>query len=398
MASGSELVIQLTNTKATKSPGTYTIYIYTDGAMTTLLAQSPELAEDGAGVATWASGLILESNRSYYWKWTGVFTSGSNTSTSESDLMPLYVQRDGAMNAIAPRSGGYLNLNNAAYPRLAVKNVYTQGDASISYDFELFYDAALTAPITNAYGAAQNGEDTYTYVDVSIPATSADAGTPGLLNNTSYFWRARAVVNGVAQEWSQVYSFTVRDFCELGSGGSYAAWVVDWTHDYNCDQLLRTDPNQALGAPNAAGFVDQDNPGYGFISMDIGGTMIFEMGSTIWNGGGYDVRVYQYWSQEPIEVFAAQSEAGPWYSLGWSYCGYSFPGEEYGFGHCDFDLGAAGLQFAKYIKVLDKESPTCYQTAGAEIDAVVALYKVDSSRTCTTPTARTGMSTAMSVW
>jgi len=396
----SEIVITISNSDYAKSPGVYTIFLYDDGGGFAPLASIDALVEDGGGNVVWQTGYTAQTNRSYYWQWSGIFTTSKGTETRDSGILTMHVKKEHAMEPISPRDNGYLDVNLAATPRLAVKNLYTYPDATVSYDFELYEDAALTKKLGEQTGVAQIAEEPYTYFDLPIttapttptakwlglegdtPAPSEDpqpSAAPALLKNSSYFWRARAVVDGTAMDWTPVYTFTVRNFCEI-SGGRYAAHIIDWTHDRNCQQILRDNPNEALGGPNAAGWYgNQNSPGVGFVSIDIGGTLIVEMGTPVYNGGGYDIRIYQYVSQEPMEVFVAQSESGPWYQMGpWTYCGFLDEGETAPNGHCDFDLGATPLKYAKYIKIKDIEDASCYTTAGAEIDAVTALHSTAS--------------------
>ncbi|MBI5816620.1 MAG: hypothetical protein HZB29_13540 [Nitrospinae bacterium] len=381
---GGEIVFTINNSNFAKSPATYSIYIFNDGDGAWTLASMENLAEDGAGLATWATGVTAESNRTYWWRYFATTSGSKGEQTQDSGIMALHVKKTGGMSPIAPRNGGYLDLNSASAPRLAVKNFFSYGGVDVTYDFEVFEDGGLTLMLGSAYGVAQSTTDYYTSADVPVLTVPTGAAAEALVADYQYFWRARAVINGVAQDWTQTFSFQVKDMCQLRAS-RYAEVVIDWTHDYNCQELLRTDTSQALGSANAGGFADQDHPGYGYFSMDIGGEAIFEMGTAVYDMESYDIRIYQFVSTEPIEVFAAQSEAGPWYSMGWTYCGYYLPGENPDNGHCDFDLGSTPLRYARYIKIKDLEDMSCYQTAGAEIDAVVALHSVasTSSASCT---------------
>jgi len=137
---------------------------------------------------------------------------------------------------------------------------------------------------------------------------------------------------------------------------------------------VRGDPTDALGPPDAAGFTGPDELGWGYYSLDVDGSIVVEMGATVANGSGPDIRIWEYISIEPIEVFAAYSEAGPWNSLSTQRC------EDF----CDFDLGFAGMLYARFFKIVDlwPLSERCHETAGADIDSVEALNTADEPAQC----------------
>jgi hypothetical protein len=114
------------------------------------------------------------------------------------------------------------------------------------------------------------------------------------------------------------------------------------------------------------------------MSLGQGGWVVVDMGTPVTDGPGPDVRVFQTTAGEPVTLYASMSPSGPFVLVGLQeYCGERTPGG--GSNHCDFDLGAAGLTQARYLKVEDGEIYPCLaagtRTEGADIDAVQALHQ-----------------------
>jgi len=164
------------------------------------------------------------------------------------------------------------------------------------------------------------------------------------------------------------------------SAPAFAQSVVDWwlpectlTHNgYN-------DPNQVLGPPDAIKLAEKDAY-HGMMSLGQGGYVTVDMGDTAVDGKGPDLRVYQGTGTEPVTLYAARSAQGPFTLVALREdCGDRVPG----FGNfersCDFDLRAAGLTEARYLKIEDGEIYPCLAggtiTEGADIDAIEILNK-----------------------
>jgi hypothetical protein len=125
------------------------------------------------------------------------------------------------------------------------------------------------------------------------------------------------------------------------------------------------DPAQALGPPNAAG--DKVELFTGMVSLGFGGHVTVDMGGCVDDRPGNDIRVFQFWSVEPVSVYVAEAPEGPYTALGLpQQCGV----------YCDFDLSAAGVSRARFIRVEDGEIYPCpgdTHDEGADLDAVQAL-------------------------
>ena len=269
-----------------------------------------------------------------------------------------------------------MDVNHTGAPILAVVNYYNGDDVEISYDFELAVNPEMTNIVSMISGLPQNSQQTYTdwYADPSsFPGQSDEFAAEGLIEGRRYYWRSQMLLNGQPQGWSALRSFDVLNLCQI-RGPLHATRVISSITQRVCDVLINTNPNAALGTPNAGGYVDNQHPGGGYISIDFGGELIVEMGRPILNGPGDDVRIFEFVSFENMEVFAGNSEIGPWHSLGSQFCGES----------CDFDLSAGRVPYAKYIKINDLSSPfgRCHETSGVDIDAVITLHGVYSDRQC----------------
>ena len=162
----------------------------------------------------------------------------------------------------------------------------------------------------------------------------------------------------------------------VGAAAPYATTVADWwipacslAHNgYN-------DPNELLGGPNAVNLGGKDNY-RGLVSLGQGGWIVVDMGSTVVNGPGADVRVFQATANEEVTVYASASPTGPFTLIGLrETCGRRGLGTFSNF--CEFDLAAGGLAEARYLKIEDGEIYPCLAgdtaTEGADIDAVQAL-------------------------
>ncbi len=151
----------------------------------------------------------------------------------------------------------------------------------------------------------------------------------------------------------------------------YAKAVV--SADIKClREDLEANLNDVLGPPDFT--IDYSKPKSspdrytGFLSLGIGGSVVVDMGigTEIVDGPGDDLRIWQAVANETVIVYVSIDLKGLWYYLGKK----SAPG------YADFDLVSAGLKYARYVKIVDNDPPgsaACYETAGADIDAVEVL-------------------------
>lgn len=159
------------------------------------------------------------------------------------------------------------------------------------------------------------------------------------------------------------------------SAAPYAVAVADyWLPDCSLRRNRHNDPNEVVGAPDT---VNLGGGLYrGMMSLGQGGWVTVDMGATVIDRPGADVRVFQATSNEEVTVYAGSSPQGPFVLLGLREpCGIRTAGTFSG--RCDFDLAGSGLQEARYLRVEDGEIYPCLSgdtvSEGADIDAIQAL-------------------------
>jgi hypothetical protein len=158
-----------------------------------------------------------------------------------------------------------------------------------------------------------------------------------------------------------------------GVAGAHAVAVKNsWIPRCSLAVNAFNDPAESLGAPNAAGF----GPIYytGMVSLGFGGYVTLDFGGCITDRAGNDIRVYQAVSKEPVTVYVSDSAEGPFTLVEpRKPCGERVNRVQ---GYCDFDLAAAGVTKARYVRVEDGELYPCpggTQSEGADLDAVAIL-------------------------
>jgi hypothetical protein len=158
---------------------------------------------------------------------------------------------------------------------------------------------------------------------------------------------------------------------------AYGVSIVEWwVPSASLAGNIYDNPQEAVGAPNAAGFGPSNYTG--FISLGFGGHVTLDLGGCVADQPGDDLRVYQSVSNEPVSVYVSKSADGP-YTLLLPYfqdCGNRVPGTNNVQKYCDFDLASARVSEARYVRVEDAEIYPCpcgTQSEGADLDAVQAL-------------------------
>lgn len=336
--------------------GVYQIFLLDDKNGINALAISELLVEDGAGEVHWKPTISLDENRPYWWRWTAKYSTGGDVS---SPVGKFYSITKNSLKAMAPRNTGFMDANFAATATISVFNAYIAGDTTVTYDIEVFPDPTMTTPLTSVTALSQDkGRFTLWH-----PAYTFQKGL-------TYYWRARAVVNGFPTAWAGPYTFMVENLCNI-SQSPYAAYAIDWHAPTQCPELEFTDPNEVLWGHDTWPAM---YPYWGFLSLGDGGEVIVEMDSTVIDRDGPDIEVYQFLSTEPVEVLVGPTEVGPWYSLGARWCG----------DWCDFDLDYAGVKYARYVKIRDLASPAarCHSTSGADIDSLRWLRPTYDTGAC----------------
>ncbi|MEK6693450.1 MAG: hypothetical protein AABY44_08510 [Nitrospirota bacterium] len=148
-----------------------------------------------------------------------------------------------------------------------------------------------------------------------------------------------------------------------GEGNPFAVQVI--SANIGCEGInLYTNPEAALWGPDWNYLPDGRYSG--FVSLGPAGDIVIKMGVDVVDGPGPDIAVYQAVSDEETGVYVTDNLSTPFQFLGSERCGYL----------CRFDLNGSGFQKVRYVMVKDMGDSDCYETAGADIDAVEALnYK-----------------------
>ncbi|MEO0228281.1 MAG: M14 family zinc carboxypeptidase [candidate division WOR-3 bacterium] len=137
----------------------------------------------------------------------------------------------------------------------------------------------------------------------------------------------------------------------------YAFRVVLCRYAQHAQQLNKTQPRYALGS--------EDNI---FFSLGQSGYIVLDMGQStpIANISGNDFTVFEGDDGvvEGYTVYASNHWNGPWYNCGT------------GNGTQSFDLAAAGLSVARYIRIVDDGSATSGPYAGFDLDAIKSFSTV----------------------
>jgi hypothetical protein len=246
-----------------------------------------------------------------------------------------------------------------------------------------------TFTVRNALGYDQ-GQATYTFrlTTVSGQREIASASIPAGTTRTSLMF-ATALPRGMSISWSAIArnaggaeaASSTSVFRTVGvacgaATGPYAKSVVEWSVPAcNLANNIYNDPQDTLGPPDGGG--TGPNNFFGILSLGREGHVTVDMEACAADRPGPDVRVFQFVGQEPVTLFAGGSPTGPFQLLGYRVlCGTRVPGFPQR-RTCDFDLGAAEVQEARYFKVEDGELyPFCpgdTPSEGADIDAVQVL-------------------------
>ncbi len=244
--------------------------------------------------------------------------------------------------------------------------------------------------VRNAQGYDQ-GQATYTFrvTTVSGQREIAIASVAAGSNQTNLTF-ATALPRGMSLAWSVAARNTAG--AEVRSAGAtfrtavvacgppssrYAQAVVEWSVPAcNLQYNIYNDPKDVLGPPDSGG--SGPNGFFGFLSLGNEGHVTVDMEACAQDLPGPDVRVYQHVAQEPVTLYAGGTPTGPFQLLAYRLlCGTRVPGTP-ARRYCDFDLGAAEVQEARYFKVEDGELyPFCpgdTPSEGADIDAVELLH------------------------
>lgn len=199
-AEAGTLAPELTVNNATDPDQDVLTYIFEIDKMETLdsadLQQSPGIQEGAAGTTSWTPA-ALDDNTGYYWR-AGACDPGRNCAwMSTAHFFVNRVNEPPSVPDIsAPPNGA---LVTKFQPVLVVSNAVDPDGDPLTYEFELYADETMNAPVTSRTGIVEESDDTTPWqVDVALQ------------NDQTYFWRARSRDNeGLASDWSELFTFSI---------------------------------------------------------------------------------------------------------------------------------------------------------------------------------------------
>ncbi|HEV8325120.1 MAG TPA: PKD domain-containing protein, partial [Myxococcota bacterium] len=181
-------------------PLTYEFEVYSDVALTQLWVSATGVLPGGAGATAWTlpptPGLL--ENDTYWWRAraSDPYTAGAWSAVCDFTVN-TFNEAPGAPGINAPAAGTQVT---DATPSLVVDDAVDPdpGDV-VTYTYELYADAGLTMLVGTMAGLPDGPGPTTTW-----------SGTPTLLEDEWYYWRARAAdLAGLTGPWSETGSFFV---------------------------------------------------------------------------------------------------------------------------------------------------------------------------------------------
>lgn len=157
---------------------TYSTFIYVDGALNTLLTSAAGLPDGVNGVASWAIDKPLTEGATYYWRVVARDSNGAETSTVARPFVVTSNQPPSLPSIVSPGDGAMVTSTTAT---MLLANASDPEGDSISYEFELDADSGFASAAKRVSGTVPQGSNGQT----QWSATK-------LLENTWYYWRARA--------------------------------------------------------------------------------------------------------------------------------------------------------------------------------------------------------------
>ncbi|MCB9559102.1 MAG: PKD domain-containing protein [Kofleriaceae bacterium] len=174
----------------------YEFELYSDVGLTILVASQAGIPEGVGGQTQWSVPVNLLENQTYYWRVRAEdqFTFGQFSATC-SFFVNTVNEAPGAPRINTPAFGGQVN---SLTPTLTVDNATDVDMDPLTYTFEVYSDPALSNLVASENGVA-SGTGTTSWVT-----------TATLVEDTTYYWRARATDDeGLDGDWSQNGKFFV---------------------------------------------------------------------------------------------------------------------------------------------------------------------------------------------
>jgi hypothetical protein len=171
---------------------TYDFEVYSDAAMTNLVAAEFGVRSSELGVTAWTVPIVLTENQTYYWRARAFDgTAPSGWTAAASFMINTANDAPGSPEIVSPAQGSSIE---TLTPVLSIKNATDPDSDTLTYDFEIYTSGAL---VQSAYGITEDASGI-----TSITLAS-------LTDNTNYEWRSRASDGDRYSAWTAMAGFTV---------------------------------------------------------------------------------------------------------------------------------------------------------------------------------------------
>jgi uncharacterized delta-60 repeat protein len=285
----------------------YTFEVYSDQGLTQLVASSDPIGET-PGTTSWTVTVTLTEDQWYYWR------ARANDGSKDSPWMPVAGFRVNAVNS-APGAPGYPALAdgtevNGQTVRLEVGPASDPDGKSLFYEFQV--DTALDFSSANLLTSGSQPDPFWL--------------TPALLDNTVWYWRARALDNFGAALAPSGFSFAPGDQYQEGPWSGVFSFFVNTANDPPSAPVLNQPPDGGdvtsltLAVGNATD-PDRDTLTYEFqvssasdfatVLAQRSGLPQEEGGVTSWTISPVLPSGLYYWRCRASDGTAASSWAGP---------------------------------------------------------------------------------------
>ena len=323
----------------------------------------------------------LTGGSSYYWR--AKASCGSQSSGYSTTFMFTLESYRGAPQPIAPLEEA-IEFSGSLHLRVHTSPYFPSGNDI--YRFEIFkisrgnpYSHTNVSQDTLSKGSsATPGIYPVIIKEISSQPETTQVAIEDYLSEGAYGWRVRAYRNiGGGAQLTTLYSnmihFYVADNCNKYHNGKWATELIE--NRVACGQYnLYQDAFNALGSPDAKHIGPRSYTG--FVSLGIDGWIVVGMGECIKDGPGYDLAVYQTSASEGVGIEVAPTIEGPWHFLNWVPC--NIP-SQYFSNVCFFDLGSAGVAWARYVRIIDYERGSMPQYAFCELDYLHPGADIDAA-------------------
>ncbi|MCL2021639.1 MAG: hypothetical protein FWG81_05990 [Betaproteobacteria bacterium] len=176
---------------------TYSVQVYDDEELSSLVAEMRDIAEDPGGTTSWTVNPALSDHTRYYWYVIAEDALGAQTSSSVRSFTPGVDNNTapGAPVLLSPSIGAKSAHVNTA---LTVQNSIDAENDTLTYLFEIDTVNTFNSGNRRSSGMVPQGHANTSWT------------TPGLAENQRYWWRVKASDGQLVSDWSAVGNFLMK--------------------------------------------------------------------------------------------------------------------------------------------------------------------------------------------